>query len=550
METRLENLSKTQLLELLNQKDAELVVKDEELASKYKELASSYEETIASNEKTIASHKDTITSQKNVIINLETSLSNLQDKVSTIEAQLKELKRRLYGGSKERYLSHPDQLQLPFDVPQVTEPEKELETITYSREVKKKKQHPGRVELPEHLERVDIIIEPDDLPEQAVHIGDEVTEKLECIPAKLYVKRYIRKKYIIPTDEQDLSSKGIIAELPEFAINKGIAGESLLAQILIDKFVDHLPIYRQIERFKREGVKISSSTINGWQESVCDLLEPLYDELVRQVMSQGYIQADETPIQVLDKQKQGKTHRGYYWIYHSPLSRYVFFDYQRGRGKDGPIKLLRNYERYLQTDGYSVCDLIQRTNKGITLMGCLAHARRYFEKALVAGDKEAAYAMDLFQKLYAVEREAKEANLDAKQRKELRLEKSLPVFNVFADWIEKTRTQCLPQSLLAKAIGYYIGRAELLRVYLYDGNLEIDNNLAENAIRPIALGRKNYLFAGSDNGAKRAAMMYSFFATCKKHEVNPYLWLHKVLERIPSYKVNRLADLLPGTLQL
>lgn len=354
----------------------------------------------------------------------------------------------------------------------------------------------------------------------------------------------------MPADEQDLSSKGIIADLPEFAINKGIAGESLLAQILIDKFVDHLPIYRQIERFKREDVKINSSTINGWQESVCDLLEPLYDELVRQVLSQGYIQGDETPIQVLDKQKQGKTHRGYYWIYHSPLSRYAFFDYQRGRGKDGPIKLLKNYRGYLQTDGYSVYDLIQRTNKGITLMGCLAHARRYFEKALVAGDKEAAYAMDLFQKLYAVEREAKEANLNAAQRKELRLEKSLPVFNVFANWIEKTRTQCLPQSLLAKAIGYYIGRAESLRVYLYDGNLEIDNNLAENAIRPIALGRKNYLFAGSDNGAKRAAMMYSFFATCKKQEVNPYQWLHRVLEIIPSYKVNKLADLLPGTLEL
>jgi len=380
-------------------------------------------------------------------------------------------------------------------------------------------------------------------------IGEEVTDQLELIPAKLFIKRYIRPKYIKAEDDEALNHKGIIADLPVFPIEKGIAGPGLLAQIMIDKFVDHLPIYRQIERFKREDVKISSSTINGWQEAVCNLLEPLYENLKNRVLAQGYLQVDETPISVLDKTKKGKTHQGYYWVYHSPLENVVLFDYRGGRSREGPSILLKNFKGYLQTDGYKVYEYFSG-KKSITLLNCMAHARRGFEKALDYDKPRAEYAMEMFQKLYAIEREAKQKNLTAEQRHALRLDQALPVLNELGKWMAETYKTVLPKSPIAKAMAYCIPRWDNLMNYLNDGSLEIDNNLAENAIRPIALGRKNYLFAGSSRGAERAAMFYSFFGTCKKNNVNPFEWLKKVLEIIPEHKVNKLHELLPQNLEV
>jgi len=318
---------------------------------------------------------------------------------------------------------------------------------------------------------------------------------------------------------------------------------------MIDKFVDHLPIYRQIERFKREGIKVPSSTINGWQEAVCNLLEPLYDTLKHRVLSQGYLQVDETPIQVLDKSKKGKTHRGYHWVYYSPLEKTVLFDYRDGRSREGPQKLLKDFSGYLQTDGYKVYDVFAN-KKSITHLSCMAHARRGFEKALDFDKPNAAYTMEMFQKLYAIERKAKEENMSPEQRHALRLDESLPVLNELGKWIAETYKTILPKSPLGKAMAYCIPRWDNLMNYLKDGSLEIDNNLAENAIRPIALGRKNYLFAGSSRGAERAAMFYSFFGTCKKNDVNPFDWLKKVLEVIPEYKMSKLDELLPQHLEL
>jgi len=328
-----------------------------------------------------------------------------------------------------------------------------------------------------------------------------------------------------------------------------MAGPGLLAQVMIDKFVDHLPIYRQIERFKREGIKISSSTINGWQESVSNLLWPLYENLKSRVLQQGYLQVDETPIQVLDKTKKGKTHRGYYWIYSSPLEKTVLFDYQHGRSREGPSKLLKDFSGYLQTDGYTVYDFIGK-RKNVTHLNCMAHARRGFEKALPYDNEKAGYAMDMFQKLYAIEQHARDKDFSPKERYKLRLEKSLPLLNELSRWMVETWKTSLPKSPIGKAVAYCLPRWDNLINYLHDGSLEIDNNLAENAIRPIALGRKNYLFAGSQRGAERAAMFYSFFGTCKKNNVNPFEWLKKVLEIIPEHKVSKLHELLPQNLEL
>ena len=484
-------------------------------------------------------------------INLESQKQSLESKLELVQFQLDQMKRMIFGAKRERFVpdKNDKQLSLPFNVEPEAEPEKEQETITYVRKKNKRENHPGRLPLPSHLPVEEIIIEPTEDTSTMKCIGKEVTDQLELIPAKLFIKRYIRPKYIKAQDDESLDFKGIIGSLPVFPIEKGIAGSGLLAQIMIDKFVDHLPIYRQIARFKREGVKVPSSTINGWQESVCNLLEPLYDTLKHRVLSQGYIQVDESPVQVLDKSKKGKTHRGYHWVYHSPLEKTVLFDYRHGRSRQGPSELLRDFKGYLQSDGYVVYDSFEY-KEGITLLNCMAHARRGFEKALDYDKKRAEYAMGMFQKIYDVERKAKGNNMTPEQRYNLRIEESLPKLNELGKWIIETNKIVLPKSPIGQALSYCINRWDKLMNYLKDGNLEIDNNWVENAIRPLALGRKNYLFAGSTRGAQRAAMFYSFFGTCKKHDVNPFDWLKKVLEVIPQHKVNRLDELLPQNLKL
>jgi len=482
---------------------------------------------------------------------LESKLSDTESRLAELQFQIDQMNRLLYGSKRERFIKKTDenQMTLPFDVEEEPQPEKQQETITYVRTKAKRVNHPGRMALPSHLPVEEIVIEPEEDTTEMKCIGREITDQLELVPAKLFIKRYIRPKYIKPEDEETLTHKGVIAPLPVFPIEKGIAGPGLLAQIIIDKFVDHLPIYRQIERFKREGIKIPSSTLNGWQESVSSLLWPLHENLKRRVLQQGYLQVDETPIQVLDKTKKGKTHRGYHWIYSSPLEKIVLFDYQHGRSREGPSKLLQNFSGYLQTDGYVVYDFIGK-RKNITHLNCMAHARRVFEKALPYDKEKAGHAMDMFQKLYDIEQEAREKNFSLEERYELRLAQSLPILNKLSKWMVETYKTSLPKSPIGKAVAYCLPRWDNLINYLHDGSLEIDNNLAENAIRPIALGRKNYLFAGSHSGAERAAMFYSFFGTCKKNNVNPFEWLKKVLEVIPTYKVNKLHELLPQNLKL
>ncbi len=511
----------------------------------------SFDELVQVNKKLEPQLKSQKTSYESQVESYEAIVSRMQSQVDQMQFQIDQFQRLLFGAKRERFIQNQDenQMTLPFDVEQETDVKKQQETITYVRSKTKRENHPGRMPLPDHLPVEEILIEPKEDTTGMKCIGKEVTDQLELIPAKLFIKRYIRPKYIKSQDKESLTFKGVIAELPVFPIEKGIAGPGLLAQIMIDKFVDHLPIYRQIQRFKRENIQISSSTINGWQEAICNLLEPLYENLKHRVLSQGYLQVDETPIQVLDKIKRGKTHRGYHWVYYSPLEKTVLFDYRNGRSREGPSKLLKDFSGYLQTDGYKVYDSFGN-RKSITLLNCMAHARRGFEKALDYDKPKAQYAMGMFQRLYDIERKAREENMSPEQRHALRLDQALPVLNELGKWMIGTYRNVLPKSPMGTAIGYCMPRWDKLMNYLKDGSLEIDNNMAENAIRPIALGRKNYLFAGSNRGAERAAMFYSFFGTCKKNEVNPFYWLKKVLEIIPEHKVNKLHELLPQNLEL
>jgi transposase len=465
-----------------------------------------------------------------------------KQKIDDLQWQVDQLKRMAFGQKRERFESDSQQLPLPFESTpeQEQQQEEELtEKIEYVRKKQSTSAHKGRVGLPDHLEVEEVEIYPEGDLQEMQCIGKEITEELECVPAKLFIRRYIRYKYA-PKNKEGV----VIGALPERIIDKGIPGPGLLASILVDKYVDHLPLYRQRQRFLREGIPIAASTLDGWAKTALEKLQILYDHLLEDTKSKGYLQVDETSIRVLNKDKKGACHLGYYWVYHSPIDKAVLFDYQPTRSASGPHRILSSFRGYLQTDGYSVYKKIGR-KAGVTHLACWAHARREFEKALDNDKARATTAMLYIQQLYAVEAQAKEEKLTPEQRKELRLVKSLPLLNNLGKWICEEVKTTLPKSPIGKAMRYSQQRWDALTDYLSDGMLEIDNNLVENAIRPVALGRKNYLFAGSRQAAQRAAMIYSFFAICKKHEVNPFLWLKYALENIMSINHKNIRNLYP-----
>ncbi len=480
---------------------------------------------------------------------LEKQYQQILQQNAYMSFQIDQYKRLIHGSKRERFISNEvvGQMVLPFEGTQeeVTTTPVETKKVEYTRS-RYSKPHPGRAELPDHLPVTRIVLEPEEDLEGLKCIGEKVTRKLDITPASLTVIEYVRPQYVKEVAGQQ---QIIIADLPTFPIEKGIATAGLLAQIAVDKYVDHLPLYRQRERFKREQIDIAASTIDSWILRTAQLLSPLYEALRNKILQQGYLQVDETPIKVLDRDKKGKTHQGYYWVYHSPLQDSVFFDYQPGRGRDGPRELLKNFSGYLQSDGYGVYEWFGK-QKGIVLQGCMAHARRHFEKALDYDNEKASQVLVLIQALYAVERKARENRLSASERKELRLDEALPVANELGKLMVKMIQGTLPKSPLGQALSYTIARWDNLLNYLYDGSLEIDNNLVENAIRPNALGRKNFLFAGSHEGARRSAMFYTFFGTCKMHGVNPWQWIKKVLEVIPDHHVNKLEELFPQNMSL
>lgn len=460
-----------------------------------------------------------------------------------LQHELDQLKKLVFGSKHERFQPSlpPEQQRLAFaeEVHEQEEPSKQVFEVTRTK--KKQEKAPFRMPLPESLPREKVIIEPSEDIQGWKKIGEEITEELESVPGKLFVRQYVRPKYARPEGEGV-----VIGDAPVRPIEKGIAGPGLLAQIILDKFVDHLPVYRQIERFKRAGIKLPSSTINDWISGTCQLLAPLYEVLKEATLQSRYLQADETPIKVLDKKKKKTTHRGYHWVYHAPQQRLVVFDYREGRGREGPEEILKTFTGYLQTDGYNAYEAFD-TKAGIQLMHCMAHARRKFYEAQDNDEARAIHALSLFQKLYSIESKAREQELTAEEIKSLREEKSVPVLKEMERWLLENYKEVLPQSPIGKAVTYSLQRWEKLSLYVKDGSLLIDNNLVENAIRPVAVGRKNYLFAGSHDGAKRAAMLYSFLGTCKLHDVNPMDWLKDVLRRIPEQKVSKLNELLPGT---
>ena len=473
---------------------------------------------------------------------LSSELTSLSSENLDLKHQLSQLKKLIFGTRSERHVTgqSEDQLNLFVDPQSETQEQEVKEKISYTRK-KASSKHPGRHPLPDHLPVREVTIEPEEDTSDLVKISELVTDTLEYTPASLVIKRLIRPQYAKPDGDGVL-----VAELPPRALPKAIAESSLLAQIFVSKFVDHQPYYRQIAAFKRDyNWKLSSSTVNDWFTQVCVLLEPLYNLLKEKILKSQYIQADESPIKVQDSDKKGKTHQGYQWVYHSPHLKLVLFNYRKGRGMHGPKEFLSLYEGILQCDGYTVYDKIGKS-KSVTLAGCSAHLRRKYVESLNSDKSRATIAINLFKKIYEQEVKAKESE----DRKAYREENIRPLYVQLRKWVDEQSMKVLPKSPIGKAMSYTVSQWDKIMNIFKDGRIELDNNLIENKIRPLALGRKNYMFAGSHAAAQRIAMMYSFMTSCKANDVNPSIWLKFVLDNIGQTSIQNLDQFLPNNFSM
>jgi len=336
--------------------------------------------------------------------------------------------------------------------------------------------------LPDHLKREVTVVEPTGPTEGLKVTCREVTEILDYTPGRLFVRRYERLKYGAPGGEGVL-----VADLPEQPLPKSSCSAALLAHVIASKYVDSMPLYRQLEGFKRQGVTLAAATVSGWVEGASQLLEPLYKELKSQVLATQYLQVDETRLQVLDHEKKGKSHRGWLWAYHAVQENLVLFDYAPGRDKDPPIKMLQSFQGHLQTDAYGAYDSFSKV-PGITMAACWAHARRDFFEAAESNRLLSEEALARIGMLYTLEREW--AGFSPEERARWRAEKALPILEDLHTWLLElaARRDVLPQSPIGKAVAYSLNRWDKLCAYAHTGHVKIDSNGVENAIRIISIG--------------------------------------------------------------
>lgn len=407
-----------------------------------------------------------------------------------------------------------------------------------------KKNHGGRQPLPRHLKRERIV---HDLTDAERHceacaqdlrpIGEETSERYEYIPAQLRVIEDVRKKYACQCTVKT-------ATKPSQPIEKSTAGASLLAQVIVAKTVDHLPLNRQEKIFERQGVEISRKTMGGWMAQCAALLEPLYGSLKEVLFQSKVIGSDDTGVKVLDK-RLSFARTGRIWPYRGDEEHPVIaYDYTCTRERAGPEKFLKGYRGFLQVDAYAGYDaFFKDPRRGLSEVGCWAHARRYYHKALDSDQSRMGPALLLIGRLYQVEKRT--GGMSAEQRLALRVLESRPILNKLHNYLLDIRGEVLPKSPAGVAVRYTLKNWAALTRYCEDGDLSIDNNATERAIRSVAVGRNNWVFFGSDEGGRTAAILRSFTASCQRVGVDPFVWFKDVLSRIADHSITRLGELLP-----
>jgi transposase len=499
-------------------------------------------------------HPKTLDEANQIILLLQDNIQSQQEKIQTIEQQYEILHQQVinllrgkYGKKSEKIPEGFIQLSL-LDGSKPLEQPTELiqkETIIYAR-----KKRNGHRNVPDNLLRVRIEYKLEDLScpcgcGKLLHkIGEVVTEQLEIVPAKIYVKQHVRFKYAGCLHQNQV----ITAPMPNQPIDKGLAGPGLLADVLVKKYDDHCPLYRQSEILARHGIDISKQTLCDWVMRCADLLRPLVEAMKPDLLSSPKIHTDDTVIPVLEEGR-GTTKEGRLWGYLGVGPPCVIYDYSPNRQQVWPENFLKNYKGYLQADAYTGYDKIYAEGN-IIEVACMAHARRKFFDIVQTNNKisrgkegAAITALSYIGRLYKIERRIQD--LEPLAKKAIRKREATPILKDYKKWLMGKSRKVLPKSPLGQAINYTSKNWIALTRYLGNGILSIDNNAAERLMRPITVGRANFIFAGNDRGGRAAATVYSLIETCKLNKINPYEYLVDVLSRLPNTLNRDIKSLLP-----
>ena len=483
-------------------------------------------------------------------------LSNEIDRLNKENAALRQrvqlLTHRLFGRRSEKGVPVVEQGVLPFEPAAAghvqSETTDELQRGETAERALRRRRHPGRRRLPADLPRERIEIVP---PAGERHctacdtakarIGADITEELDYVPASFVIREYVRPKYACGRCQQGV----VQAVLPARPIEKGRPGPGLLAHVVSSKYADHLPLYRLEQIFERHGVQISRRTLAEWNGAVADLLEPIVRVMHReQVCQSPWSQCDDTTLEVQDPSRAPEIRTGHLWVYRGELGE-VVYDFTWSRNRDGPLRMLAGYRGYLQVDAAPAYDDVFAQCPEIIEVGCMAHARRYFKEALPTAAVVCAQVLAIVGQLYGIERAASDKHLDVHARQPHRQEQEQPILEKLHAYLQEQRAAALPKSPLSTAIGYALRHWIALTRYAENGRLKIDNNGAEQALRPIVLGRKHWLFAGSEAAAHRTAILCSLVHTCKHLQVNPFVYLRDVIERVSTHPARLVLDLTP-----
>ena len=486
----------------------------------------------------------------------------LQERIKELTAQVAWLNRQLFGRKSEKLRAYdpniPDLFADEFSGLRQQAEEKRDEAVEKIEkesveDVKRNRQNRKMIEdLP--------VLETDTIEPKGVdlslyrRIGEEITKVVKHKPGMLYVKEIIRPKYALKDSTMlpPAGQKGVeIAPMPLMPVDKCIADTSLLAEILLQKYEYHVPFYRQIQQYRHLGMKgLTESTLDGWFKKTVELLKPLYEELKWEVFSCDYVQADETTVPVINREKH-RADKEYLWMVRSVMEKLVIFHYDGGSRAGAVIESLANqynFKGYLQCDGFAGYETAFKTNPDVRLLNCLVHIRRHFEQALDENREMAQHALTQIQHIYKIERQCDEAGLSYDERRQARQELARPIMEAMKVWMETEGIKYSPSSLTGKAITYAYTKWDNIMRCLDDGRLYWDNNLAENVQRPITLSRKNFLFCGNHEAAVNMSVICSLLATCKAHDVNPRVYLNDVIAQMPYHKKatqEELLNLLP-----
>jgi transposase len=567
-----ESVIKDRLIVLLHEQVMQLTTENQTLRTvntnqavqikQHQKLEAQQQATILGQAEKLSVQQNIITEQKAVNASQQKELDKSKKEIlrlDNLRFELMNLKKWIHGirSEKRHQADGPDkpalgdQLSLAMDVDswgvcKISIRRKIQEHLRIVKTIEPKKRG-GRNDFPEGLEEKITIIDAPEKPGNAKCIGYVDQRQLACDPMRWYIQVNRRLVYMVPKDEDNLDHKQLIAPLPPHPINKCKVDISVLVLLTIEKFLYHLPVWRQRQRLRQYGIDLPYSTMCYLVNKTCEVLEPLWQLLLKEITQSGLVNLDETRYRVLDdtKKKGKKSHIGWMWACLSPIQSIVCFLYQKGRGKNDISAVLQGYKGHLMTDAYGAYTKYGK-QPGVVHQHCLLHARRHFLFALSNDAAKANYALDnFFGPLYGIEQECKLLNLDFDAITEKRQCESLPVLKAFRHWLEVELPKTTPRTPIYKAIAYTLNNFKALAKYTEDGMLSVDNNLVEGQIRSIALGRHNHMFAGSHRGGELAAIIYSFMSTCKLQKLDPAKWLDDVLRRIPEQPEEKLIELLP-----